>query len=783
MKFIKSPILHILLLTAITWLVFHRTLGSYFLADDFGEVAYISRIKDGGEIALIWANFAGNYMQIPSMAVWRPWLLISLLCDYLAWGANPFGFYLTNLLSYNFCIILYYFVLRKLTASFSVLRSGLTSLLCAALFAVSPLHCESISWVVGRVDIVSAVFYLIALNLLFAAAARFDDSEPKKYRSTMAFCLLSFVIAMWTKEMPIGLPVLAPVLFYLFKPGDKPGFREVMRFCLPLWTTTVVYFIGRYLALKTILGGYVQGIGDAQAAQALSRWLDLDTLKRLFYPFAFQIFGSDHLYHKIFTVLFAILLTVAILRLTTFRPPLKLMIFLPIWILSTLLPIYKLWGLGYELEGARFCYFLTLPLCALPLVLLAPDQTSGRSRSMQAMRVLPVLNAITGFTLIIMFAILFRAAQLSNLAWVQTGKEVREFCEKSRALSNAVILGIPKRRGGAHMILNSITFAVVNSPPFTTAKKASAVDQVYLFDPVIFGNDWYLNTARLRKLLKEKPECRIKVWNGANRDFIELTQPVQLQTAQPDLSLLHKARLKGELRARTTQDGLLLEDIKPGDALVFDDLALAPLKPGRDTLRLKLKRQGQTDKSFRGAKLKVRLSDGDDQAGILNQYEVEADAAEEVILPLGENWRFFAVPKISRLTLELPAGIDLLLQDAALIDEETIRPTLTVQNLKVDERGVYSRDKEPVKLKVNTEKLRSQPSGLVLEITRPNSFFQNMEQGRLDLSETIDISGKEEIEIAPEKLETGVYQEVRVRPICRKGEPLLPSAPVNLRLD
>ncbi len=226
MKFIKSPILHVILLTALTWLVFNRTLGSYFLADDFGEVAYISRIKDGGEIALIWANFTGNYMQIPSMAVWRPWLLISLLADYFVWGANPFGFYLTNLLSYNLGIVLYYFFLRKLTESFSPLRSGLSSLLCAALFAVSPLHCESISWVVGRVDIVSSVFYLAAVNLLFAATAHFDDREAKKYRSLMGFSLLSFVIAMWTKEMPIGLPVLAPVLF---------GVLELVYFFTSVW--------------------------------------------------------------------------------------------------------------------------------------------------------------------------------------------------------------------------------------------------------------------------------------------------------------------------------------------------------------------------------------------------------------------------------------------------------------------------------------------------------------------------------------------------------------------
>src|ERR1700678_3651935 len=91
-----NPYLHLLLLALVVFFTFNRTLGSYFIADDFGEVAYVSQIA-GGNLALLWSNFSVNYMQIPSMSVWRPWLLVSLLTDFIVWGANPFGYYLTNM--------------------------------------------------------------------------------------------------------------------------------------------------------------------------------------------------------------------------------------------------------------------------------------------------------------------------------------------------------------------------------------------------------------------------------------------------------------------------------------------------------------------------------------------------------------------------------------------------------------------------------------------------------------------------------------------------------------
>jgi len=100
-----NPLCHIAILTAVVWLVFSRTLGSYFLADDFGEVSYASHIF-AGDYHLLWSDFTGNFMRVPGMAVWRPWLMVSLFTDFCLWRAQATGYYLTNLLSYNLVVII-----------------------------------------------------------------------------------------------------------------------------------------------------------------------------------------------------------------------------------------------------------------------------------------------------------------------------------------------------------------------------------------------------------------------------------------------------------------------------------------------------------------------------------------------------------------------------------------------------------------------------------------------------------------------------------------------------
>ncbi|MBX9692911.1 MAG: glycosyltransferase family 39 protein, partial [Cyanobacteria bacterium] len=216
---VLNQFLHFALIATVVLLVFGRTLGSYFLADDFGEVSYVSQIF-AGDWHRLWSNFTGNYMQIPNMAVYRPWLLMTLLGDFCLWRANAAGYYATNLLHFLACSILLYLLVRCLTRSWPVWRSAVAALFSAVIFAAHPLHCESVSWVVGRVDIVCLMYYLLGLFSI----ARFTQSGN---RGWFVLALSSYVIAILTKEMAIGLPVVATALTFLWSNDAAEHGRRV----------------------------------------------------------------------------------------------------------------------------------------------------------------------------------------------------------------------------------------------------------------------------------------------------------------------------------------------------------------------------------------------------------------------------------------------------------------------------------------------------------------------------------------------------------------------------
>lgn len=852
-------LVHLLILTALTWFIFNRTLGTYFLADDFGEIAYVSRIV-GGEYGLIWLNFTGNFMQIPSMSVWRPWLLMSLLFDYLLWGTNPVGYYLTNLLSYNAVVLSFYWFIRQITAAWSSTRSGAAALFASALFLVSPLHCESVSWVVGRVDIVSALFYLLSLNLFLLAKAVFHIKS--RYRLYLTLALTSFVLAMWTKEMPIGVPLILPFLLLFFGKGDG-SLKSVIKQCLPIWLTTVIYLILRYLALGTLLGGYVQGIGDAQAAHALSRWLDKDTLIRLFYPLAFGIFGTNHLYQHCLTLLYAVSTGLLLVRLFCLRAPIKILLFLPIWTVSTLIPIYKLWGLGYELEGARFCFFLTLPLsAALPLLLFAPvGKGKGTSDQKNFSQRAYFLIAVSSLTLLT--CVFTKICSATNLAWVHTGKEVREFCLQARRLpgetrDKLLLLGIPKRRGGTHMILNGTTFNILLSPPYTENNAAGSTDngqttktaRIETFDPIIFGNSEYIDNERFKRLAASRPT--ILVWLGEVRRFLKVNYAAPLSESLkklllPGLTTNDESSSKGLVEAansctgflhtmghatvRIAKDGLSIDNILEGDGIAFSGLNLNPLgadylavkltvlKPG--TGRLKAALQPATQRPDRPDNQSGLEEQQKALAAIYAPYEVEAylqengsksaapqssgqEGEQTVLLPLSENWRWY-IGDIDTIVLNLPASASLKLHSVALLKACQVRPLLRAENLESSSTGVLyrSKDSDPALTAVfqkDCQALRGMEN-LVVEITRANTFFENLAPqavpSALSKSFTIPVTKLRRkdgtaqesslelpINIKSDDLESGVYQQVRVRAVDRQGRTLgQPSAPVILRLN
>ena len=90
---------------------------------------------------------------------WHPVTMLSHMLDCQFYGMRPAGHHLTNLLFHIANTLLLFLLLRKMTGA--LWRSGVV----AALFALHPLHVESVAWVAERKDVLSTFFFMLTLGL------------------------------------------------------------------------------------------------------------------------------------------------------------------------------------------------------------------------------------------------------------------------------------------------------------------------------------------------------------------------------------------------------------------------------------------------------------------------------------------------------------------------------------------------------------------------------------------------------------------------------------------
>src|SRR5207249_5072393 len=88
---------------------------------------------------------------------WHPLTWLSHSLDVQLFGLRPGAHHLINLLFHAANTLLLFWVLKSMTGA--LWRSALV----AALFAVHPLHVESVAWVAERKDVLSAFFFMLTL--------------------------------------------------------------------------------------------------------------------------------------------------------------------------------------------------------------------------------------------------------------------------------------------------------------------------------------------------------------------------------------------------------------------------------------------------------------------------------------------------------------------------------------------------------------------------------------------------------------------------------------------
>ena len=120
-----------------------------------------------------------------------PLVYTSFWLEHKLWGLDPAGYHAVNIALHLLnCLLLWRLLLRLRVPGAAVI---------AAVFAVHPVHVESVAWIIERKDVLSALFYLTAVTVW----VRFvEEPRPGRY----ALALVLFIAGLLSKSVVVTLP-------------------------------------------------------------------------------------------------------------------------------------------------------------------------------------------------------------------------------------------------------------------------------------------------------------------------------------------------------------------------------------------------------------------------------------------------------------------------------------------------------------------------------------------------------------------------------------------------
>jgi len=198
-----------LFLGAITWLIFGQTVRHDFVNFDDHVYIYDNPLVTGG---LTTSGIVGAFTH-PHARNWHPLTTISHMLDCQLYGLNAGGHHFTNVALHTIAVLLLFRVLQGTTGAIW------PSALVAALFAIHPLHVESVAWLSERKDVLSAVLFMLTL----AAYVRYAR-VPSIGRYLIV--LMIFALSLMSKPMLVTVPFVFLLLDY----WPLRRFDEVERF-------------------------------------------------------------------------------------------------------------------------------------------------------------------------------------------------------------------------------------------------------------------------------------------------------------------------------------------------------------------------------------------------------------------------------------------------------------------------------------------------------------------------------------------------------------------------
>jgi len=334
-----------LLLAVAVLAVYGRTVGFSFTSYDDPEYVTDNTVVRAG-LTLRGALWA---LTTTATSNWHPLTWLSLMLDSEIGGGAAWPFHLTNVLLHLANTLLLFLAWERMT------RETGPSAFVAALFAVHPLHVESVAWVAERKDVLSTLFWMLTL----LAWIRWTE-RPGAGRYAVVVCL--FVAGLMAKPMLVSLPLVLLLLDVWPLGRLEKGWRALATEKAPLAVLSAVSCAVTLAAQKQAIGTFevfpwTSRVGTALVSYAVyllkAAW---PHPLAVFYPHPGRIVL---LLPVVASAVVVATLSTAALRSVKKRPYLAVGW---LWYVLTLVPVIGLVQVGLHSRADRYTY---IPLVGL----------------------------------------------------------------------------------------------------------------------------------------------------------------------------------------------------------------------------------------------------------------------------------------------------------------------------------------------------------------------------------------------------------------------------------
>jgi len=360
--------LPIAILIFITLSVYYNSLSNGFVFDDYAVIVENKHIKNFS--SSLPAFFNNSYFTIAGgEGSYRPIATLSYFLIHSLAGLDPFYFHLSSVLLHTLNVMLVYLFF------FLILGNRFKAILAGLLFACHPVLSETVDCIAFNEDLLTAFFFLLALNLYLKWVAK-GAVGPAYLLS-----LLCYFCGLLAKEMAITL--LPVILLYDLTFGEGSGQPLSIKYILDTIKNKWLIYLGYtlisifYLALRFVIFTHPADGVNPYFGNLFERLLYLPNhifsfIKLAIVPFDLNVeyvFSYPQSFWEISHLIGFVFLTGLVISSFFLFRRFKEIFFGIWWFLITLFPVYNLVQI-FNPIAERYLYLPVIGFCLLVPILL-----------------------------------------------------------------------------------------------------------------------------------------------------------------------------------------------------------------------------------------------------------------------------------------------------------------------------------------------------------------------------------------------------------------------------